>query len=436
MSPFLQRELRAMSTWLVVFLCVAFAAALAWWVHRYDARRIPPPSPCAHVLDDVFSEGVADTPDAVLLAALLKHRSECLGDPIYVDQVRRLMVNTQQIAPARALLAEAKRRRTFAPDELKAQIAWVDLAAAHTAWVNGQESQAEKLRAAATASAHELRQRWPEWPLPYLILDEAERAHHRGSAEVHATDFFQMGRSARHQVLNGAAVRNFSEVQTAVFVFVTAAIGTIALSAGVSGLVAMREMTRLKTSAVSVASPGYVELRGTLHVLPGAEAVIGPLSKAQGVWYEVERTIDSKATRSIRERSSQPFVLRDASGEAIIDPREMQVVTRHSITKFGASGGVSSSKRTSELMLKEGDTAYVLGELTIDPSVNASIRRHVRVAQNGRRLLVSNFTEDELVFGERVWFWSGVTIFALATLLLAWAYYQRYHVIVTPGVLP
>ena len=86
-------------------------------------------------------------------------------------------------------------------------------------------------------------------------------------------------------------------------------------------------------------------------------------------------------------------------------------------------------------MLKEGDDAYVLGELSVTTEPNGEVVRHVRAATDGRRLLVSNLAEETLLRVERIQLWLGATASALALLVLAWAYVQRYHVANVPGVL-
>src|SRR3954467_2142536 len=109
MSPFLQRKFRTMSTTLVIIASFAAAGLLAWLVRRYETQREAAPTASSRVLSEVFANGSGDTEDSVLLTRLLKHRAECIGDPTYVDQVRRLMQNTQQLDQARALLKDAER---------------------------------------------------------------------------------------------------------------------------------------------------------------------------------------------------------------------------------------------------------------------------------------------------------------------------------------
>jgi hypothetical protein len=45
---------------------------------------------------------------------------------------------------------------------------------------------------------------------------------------------------------------------------------------------------------------------------------------------------------------------------------------------------------------------------------------------------VSNYTEAELIWQERIWIWSGVFLSVLAVAALLWGYLQRYEVRVVP----
>ena len=56
----------------------------------------------------------------------------------------------------------------------------------------------------------------------------------------------------------------------------------------------------------------------------------------------------------------------------------------------------------------------------------------MRAPEDGRRLLVSNYTEAELIGHERRWILAGVLLSALAMAALVWGYVQRYEVRVMP----
>jgi hypothetical protein len=431
MRPALQRKVRAMSTAIAITASLAGAGVHAWLVRRHETAREPAPTPCAGVIDAVFEGDVSSTPDSVLLARLLENRRECMRDPVYVDQVRRLMLNTSRPDDATALLDDAERQGTFTADELTGQRAMVDLAAAHLAWTNDAQSRADELHAKAVAAADALRRRWPEWRLPYRILDEASRASWKNPSQQSA-QYVQLERAALGRVTNGAFARSFSDLQATAFTFIVAALGLLALSAGVSGWLALRQMAALTTSPIGTAPLGYVELAGTLHLTSSASAVIGPHSRTPAVWYEVERRSGQKGTSATFERSAQPFLLRDATGDVVIEPQGLTVRTRHIDTKL-STGGVGSNRRTTERRLEDGDAAYAVGELVASPS--GAGQRRLRAPADGRRYMVSNFSETELRWIERLWLWIGLSVFVIAAVVLAWALYQRYQVPTMPGTL-
>ncbi len=198
----------------------------------------------------------------------------------------------------------------------------------------------------------------------------------------------------------------------------------------------MREMSSLKASSIATAHAGYVALKGTLELAPNTDAITGPYTKLRGVWYDLEsRWSNTKTSRTYFERSAQLFVLRDATGNAIIDPKNMTVRTRHVSASWTYGSGMTIGKRSSERLLKVGDSAYVIGELTIIPTASDVDTRTVHASPTGRRFFVSNFSEEALMSMERAWFIVGAFVFTLSVLVLAWSFYQRYHGATFPGTL-
>ena len=167
MSPSLQRTLRELRLPVFVALSFAVVAELVWGTRQLERnRRVSTPSLCSRLVDDAFGLDAARTPDSVLLTRLLVHRARCAGDPTYVEQARRLMLNVQRVADARALLAEAERSRAFTQDQLEAHRAWVDLEESRQALLRGDVQRAATLRAQLIATTNRLRAAWPEWPPP------------------------------------------------------------------------------------------------------------------------------------------------------------------------------------------------------------------------------------------------------------------------------
>lgn len=436
MSPSLQRTLRTMSAALAILLSVALAGVAAWLVRRHEHSREPMTTACADATTAVFADGAGATfPDTVLLERLLAQRDRCIDDPVWADQARRLMTNTQRFRDARALLEAAEQRRTFAPDELAAELAWVDLTESHHAWTEGDQAKAESLHARGTAEATRLRDRWPEWPLPRLLLDEAAAARWLPTSSGPGSDHFWAGEAARKRIVTGAFARSLDGWQPSIAAFVGVALGLLALAVGVGSVFDLRALTRQPLATIGSARPGYVKLAGTVHTIPGASPVIAPLSHDASVWYELETRSGTKNPTTRWERSAQPFVIRDATGEAVIEPRELSVRTRLSSTSFDTRGSMGLGRRATERRLAEGDRVVVLGELVAADGANGRELPHVRVSGDGRQLLVSTFDESTLIFVERIWIGAGVGVFVLCTCVLAWAWYQRYHVVVTPGTI-
>lgn len=424
-----------MSTLISVVLALTAAGGLAWLVRQLDAARTPRSTECSRILGAVFAKGGSDAKDADLLAELLLDRDRCIGDPLFVDQTRRLMTNLQRTKEARALLEQAEKSRAFTPDELIAQVAWVDLAESQEAWSNGNEARARELRDRVLASANALREKWPEWSLPYRILGDANQSGASGLAYGEGTDYFLMEREVRAKKLNGAWIRSQSDWQPLAFTFVVAAIGFLAFAAGMDGFLDAREISGRATSQIASAIPGYVELKGTLHLLPGAPAVIGSHTKQPGVWYEVSSKSGMKKATTHIERSAQHFILRDATGDVVVDPKNINARTRHTTTRFGNAAGQLTGARVTENLLKEDDQAFALGELSISTDASGTTTKYLRVAKDGRRLLVSNYSESELISMSKLWCGMGLFICALSLMLLGWSYFQRYHVATTPGIL-
>jgi hypothetical protein len=437
MSPSLQRTLRELRLTAFVAVSLIVVAGLVRATQQLEgSRRISTPSMCSRLVDEAFGLDAARTPDSVLLARLLVHRSRCAGDPTYVEQARRLMLNVQRVADARALLKEAERSQAFTSDQLDVHRAWVDLEEARQALLKGDVQRAATLRTRLVATTDRLRATWPEWAPPYSILAELERSapiEPQTSLAVEE-NAYALERAAHRRVTTGAVVRSLSSTQIYAAVCALAALALLALGVAVGGVVTSRAMLRMPTVPIADAPAGYVELAGTLHLPPRADVVIAPLSKVPSLWYALETNLGSKGSHTWRERSTQRFLLRDGTGEVAIDPAGAVVRTRHVRSQF-ADGSFVSRRRETERTLRDGDSAYVVGELALTKNISGTVERTVRAPEDGRRLLVSNYSEAELMRHERIWIWSGTLLSLLAVATLLWGYVQRYEVLAVPGAL-
>lgn len=110
----------------------------------------------------------------------------------------------------------------------------------------------------------------------------------------------------------------------------TLLVALFALYLGFSGLIRVRRIEDVPTARVRSAPQGYVELIGTAHTLDG-EPIIAPLSKTSCCWYSyrVERR-SGRDWRSVQAGTSDGiFLLRDATGDCVIDPEGAEVTSRH-----------------------------------------------------------------------------------------------------------
>ncbi len=118
------------------------------------------------------------------------------------------------------------------------------------------------------------------------------------------------------------------------------ALAVIGLFAGFSGLRRYRLIEDVPTAKVRSAPQGYVELVGTADLLPGPP-IVAPLTQTVCCWYSyrVERRSD-KHWRTLQSGTSDDlFLLRDETGECVIDPEGASIDSIHSQTW---SGGASS----------------------------------------------------------------------------------------------
>lgn len=138
------------------------------------------------------------------------------------------------------------------------------------------------------------------------------------------------------------------------------------------------------TSKVRSAHQGYVELDGTAELLPG-DPILAPLTGNRCTWYsfkveERSESYDSRGNRrtswkTIRSGTSDElFVLRDDTGECVIDPEGAEVTPSVSVTWYGDnpvwSFGAAPSRRGlfasgryryTEKRIHPADSLYAIG---------------------------------------------------------------------------
>lgn len=152
-------------------------------------------------------------------------------------------------------------------------------------------------------------------------------------------------------------------------------IALVALFAWLGSLRRYRAIDDTPTSRIASAAQGYVELEGRAHPHPGAP-VVSKLNLLPCCWYRYEiwqRGQDNKWQRMDHGESTETFLLRDGTGECVVDPEDAEIMTRHKRTWH------EGRYRYTEWTLIERDPLYALGEF-ITLSAHAELHAREDVA--------------------------------------------------------
>ena len=249
----------------------------------------------------------------------------------------------------------------------------------------------------------------------------------------------------------------------------------ISLFAWYSVLYRLRAVSGTPTSRVASAAQGYVELIGRGR--SGATPLISKLRVLPCLWYrwKVEQRNGENEWRSLdKGESSDYFVLRDNSGECVIDPEHAEIITKHHdewiqgdyrytewkliaddylyvLGEFKTVGGSNTTLTHEELvkqvlsewkmdnadLLKRFDldnngvldirewalarsaakreAEKRLNEVLAEPDTNFMLPPH-----DGRLFLISNLDQNKLAFRYKLWTWANFVIFFGALGGIAW----------------
>lgn len=156
-----------------------------------------------------------------------------------------------------------------------------------------------------------------------------------------------------------------------------------------------RIMADLPTSRVASAAQGYVELHGQALWHEG-QRMIAPKSRFNCVWYRY--LVEEKKGKNWRKVESgvsdETFILRDASGDCVVDPEGAEVLTSSKRTWF------SEPYRITEWLIRPNDSVYALGAFTsidpADPNANAKADTAALLAEwkRDRRMLLERFDSN------------------------------------------
>ena len=249
----------------------------------------------------------------------------------------------------------------------------------------------------------------------------------------------------------------------------------ISILAWLSALNRLRTIRDTPTSKIASAAQGYVELIGQGY--PFGEPLLGKLSLLPCLWYRYtieRRESENKWKTMDRGESDDTFILRDDSGECVVDPEQAEILTRHRdqwhdgdyrytewklikhdsiyvIGQFRTQGGSSLDFNTREELgtllaewkkdmpdlLKRFDLdnngtldmqEWMLARSAAKRKVSKMMREEqaqpdiniIGQPRNGQLFLVSNLDQDKLSRRYLFWSWAHLAIFFAALYGIGW----------------
>lgn len=180
----------------------------------------------------------------------------------------------------------------------------------------------------------------------------------------------------------------------------------------------LRALRSAPLATVKSNASGTVKLLG--HAYPGSDHASSTLTSTPYVWCVYEK-FDSRSIVGMGRSGSysvSPILVRDATGECVVDPQQAVVVP--TLVK-GRSDRHMFNDSTSQIerLILPGDPVVAIGELRsvkerVDPGAPASYRL---LKPKGGVLLVSGKSERRTLLRFRLLFWPAAAAAALCALI-------------------
>ncbi|KXS32649.1 MAG: Uncharacterized protein AWT59_1244 [Candidatus Gallionella acididurans] len=148
----------------------------------------------------------------------------------------------------------------------------------------------------------------------------------------------------------------------------------ISILAWLSALNRLRTVRDTPTSKIASAAQGYVELRGRGH--PFGDPLLGKLSLLPCLWYRYrieQRESGNKWKTMDAGESDDTFILRDDTGECVIDPEQAEILTLHHDQWH------DGDYRYTEWKLIEHDSLYVIGQFRTQGGSSVEFDTHAEL---------------------------------------------------------
>lgn len=142
-----------------------------------------------------------------------------------------------------------------------------------------------------------------------------------------------------------------------------------------------RKMENIPTAKIRSAAQGYIELIGQSLLMDGPK-IISPLTGKSCVWYhcKIEKEVISRNPQGFstshwstveEQTSDELFLIKDETGQCVIDPDDADVITIHKRTWYK----YSENRRFTEALLLENEALYAIG---LFKSVSDIERRNIK----------------------------------------------------------
>lgn len=175
-------------------------------------------------------------------------------------------------------------------------------------------------------------------------------------------------------------------------------------------------------SAIRSAPQGYVAIQGIAQAVPGKPLLTSPGSGETCLWYYYRSPSNGTGhnrTPSKVDQSKQAFLVRDETGEVVVNPM----------------GADINGDGTREKVIQVGNKVYVLGQFETVPvklyagdAVANTLANTLSAPKDGRPFVIQTQESDSILDWEKLLLRLNLIIFLVSLLMLGWLYVHQFPV--------